>query len=172
MAERLPDPVAQRLAVVAAVYRNRQVSANRGLPRHGTVGRQVLHLRRHPGVGGPEQPDIGNPLAQHQQPVQAHAKRQPAAVAEARLGEHPRLGEAAFRYLDPASADLDVDLSAGPGVGVLTWHGPAGQARDQRGQQRGNHLVQVSLAERPAADAPQVQLMRRSGVLPAGESAS
>ncbi len=164
--EGLPDPVSDRLLVLAGVDRDGQIAADCWLPGDRPVGGEVVHLAGHPRVGRAQQPDVGHPLAQHQQPVQAQAHRQPAVPGQARAAQHIGMGESAFPELDPVPAVPGVKLPAREGVRMPPRLRPARPAGHQRAEYRVDHLLQVGLTQRPGTDPPQVKLVRRAGVLP------
>jgi hypothetical protein len=117
-AEGVTDPVAQVLHGVVGGHGHRQVAPHRRHRRHRPVGGKVGHLAGDPRVGRAQQPDVGDALAQHQQPVQAHAEGQAAPAGQAGRLQHRRVGQAALPDLDPLAVPADVHLAPVQGVGV------------------------------------------------------
>jgi hypothetical protein len=64
--EGVADAVAEVLDQVVGVDGDRDVAVDRGHGRHRAVRRQVRHLSRDGGTGRAEQPDVGDPLDQHE----------------------------------------------------------------------------------------------------------
>jgi hypothetical protein len=76
VAEGVANAVAKLFDVVVGVDRHRQVTHHGGHDRDGAVGLEVDHLVADAGVGGPQQANVGDVLAEHEQPVQAQAQGQ------------------------------------------------------------------------------------------------
>ncbi len=74
------------------------------------------------------------------------------------------MGEAAFPHLDPFLSVADVDLAALQRVGMGTRRPPPRTSRNERTEEEMDHLIQLCVADAPPGDAPQVQLMGRTGV--------
>ena len=128
------------------------------------VSGELEHLAADPGIAGAEQPDVGDALGQHEQPVQAHAEGKPA-LPVARRRPARRDGRGRLPKPPPSGPWYTSTWRPCHRVRVVRGSG-VGQARGERTEQDRDHLVQVGAAHRPAGDPPQVELVWSSGVLP------
>jgi hypothetical protein len=73
---------------------------------------EVVQLAADPGIARAEQPDVGDVLGQHEQPVQAHAEGEPAAAVQSGVGQYVWMGEPAFPDFHPAAVLVHIDLAS------------------------------------------------------------
>ncbi len=85
-------------------------------------------------------------------------------TGQAGAGQDTRVGEAALPHLDPPVTGVDVHLPPVQCVRVGAGLGPPRAPGEQRAGEHARHLVQIGVAEGPAGDAPQVELVRRAGM--------
>lgn len=164
MSQSGPYPVAELLGVVVDRDGDRQVASDGGKVRDGPVRLQVGHLRGDARIGRAKEADVGDAFPEHQQPVEAHSERESRPAVETRTRENVGMGEAALPDLDPFVSVADVDLPAVQSVGMHARLPPPGTTRNECVDEETEHLIQLNVADAPAGDAPQVQLMGRAGV--------
>lgn len=165
--EALSYAVAELFDVVALADRDREVAAHGGEGGDRAVGVEVVeHLGGDAGIGRPEQADVGDPLAHHEQAVEAHPERKAGPGDEAGSSEDLGMSQPALPYFDPLIARSHVDLPTVDRVGVYPGLPSPLAPREERVGQELEHLVQVVVTDGVPGDPPDVELVGGPGVQP------